>query len=656
MPAPRVVEIDSTDGTVLKGTYFAPTRPGPGVILFHQSNRTRQSWEEVATLLAGVGINTLTVDARGYGESGGKSEARKKAWAQDLDAAFEFLLAQPGVKVEVIGFGGAGVLGVEDAVEVARRHPEAVKSLVLLSGETVPPGLEFLHAAPRLPGLFVTSDLDEYPPTQEAMQLLYTTSSSPSKKLIHYAARHEAPWLWYEPFDIGKVPATGNHGTDLFETHPELPGIIVDWFVTTLIRTPGHAPADPIAAGDVLNRLQVPGGAAEVTRQLTQVRVQDPKAQLFPEISASIVGQDFMRAGDTKNAIEVLNLVLLAYADSADAHETLAEAYMKDGQRDLARQHAEKALAILDTPGAPASSWTNTEQYRGEIRRGAKKVLQQIGTTPSSSRTPGDSFRDCPRCPEMVVIPVGHFTMGSSEAEKNWAASHGGSLKSVADEAPQHEVTLASFALGRYDVTRGEYTAFVRETGWPSGDGCGHDSFKWDKDSNLSWEDPGFAQSDRDPVVCVSWNDAQAYVSWLSGRTGHAYRLPTEAEWEYAARAGTTTKFWWGDDDGAAAPHAWFTDNSDEQTHPVGGKPANGFGLYDMVGNVWQWTQDCYAESYEGAPNDGRPNKGKSDCLRVDRGGSWMYPAWLLRPATRERNPADFRDRIMGFRVAQSLP
>jgi formylglycine-generating enzyme required for sulfatase activity len=329
---------------------------------------------------------------------------------------------------------------------------------------------------------------------------------------------------------------------------------------------------------------------------------------------------------------------------------------MKDGQKDLARQQAEKALAILVTPGAPASSWTNTEPYRGEIRRGATKVLQQVGATAPSSQAPGDSLRDCPECPEMVVIPVGHFTMGSSDAEKNWAASHGGSRKAVADEAPQHEVTLASFALGKYDVTRGEYATFVRATGRSSGGGCGHDSFKWDKDPNLSWEDPGFTQSDRDPVVCVSWNDAQAYVSWLSGKTGHGYRLPTEAESEYAARGGTTTKFWWGDDDGAAPVHAWFKDNSDGQTHPVGGKPSNGFGLYDMVGNVWQWTLDCYAESYTGAPNDGRAKEGRSDCLRVDRGGSWMYPAWLLRPATRERNRADFRDRIMGFRVARSLP
>src|SRR5439155_655994 len=140
--------------------------------------------------------------------------------------------------------GGAGVIGVENSVETACRHSEQVKSLVLLSGETSRDGMQFLRQASQLPELFVVADDDEYSPIVEAMELLYITASSPSRKLVHYSASHEAPWLWYEPFDIGKVPANGGHGTDLFKPHPELPGIIVDWFVTTLMKTPGHAPAD----------------------------------------------------------------------------------------------------------------------------------------------------------------------------------------------------------------------------------------------------------------------------------------------------------------------------------------------------------------------------------------------------------------------------
>ncbi len=305
-----------------------------------------------------------------------------------------------------------------------------------------------------------------------------------------------------------------------------------------------------------------------------------------------------------------------------------------------------------------------------------------------SKRAPGKVFRDCRACPEMVVLPGGSFTMGSSPEEKSWAASHGSSMASVADEAPQHQVSLLSFALARYDVTRGEYAAFARETGYPAGDGCGRGRaiFKWEKDPTLTWENPGYVQTDRDPVVCVSWQDARAYIAWLNRKAPHGggaasakqpYRLPSEAEWEYAARAGTTTKFYWGNDDAAAPVHAWFNANSDckivssmvcdgGHTHPVGANPPNAFGLYDMAGNVWQWTEDCYDNSYASIPADGRANTTPSSDpkandshgkrLRVDRGGSWMFPAWLLRPATRERNPADYRNATMGFRVAKTLP
>ena len=377
----RAVDLKSYDGTVLKGTYFPAAKPGPAVLLYHQSNRTRKEWDMVARQLAAAGINTLTVDVRGHGESGGqesRGEARKKQWPLDLDAAFQYLISQPDVKRDVIGIGGAGVIGVENSVETARRHSDQVKSLVLLSGETSRDGLQFLRQASQLPELFVFSDDDEYPPIQQAMGLLYVTASSPSRKLVHYSASKDAPWKWYEPFDIGKVPATGGHGTDLFKGHPELPGIIVDWFVTTLIKTPGHAPADTLASASTINEIQTPGRVAKVTQQLIEARKTDPLAQLFPEVTASTIGQGFLRVGDTKSAIEVLQLVLLAYPDSADANDNLAAAYLKDGQKDLARQHAEKALAILDAHTVPASSWTDTEEYRGEIRRSAQKTLKKL--------------------------------------------------------------------------------------------------------------------------------------------------------------------------------------------------------------------------------------------------------------------------------------
>jgi formylglycine-generating enzyme required for sulfatase activity len=277
---------------------------------------------------------------------------------------------------------------------------------------------------------------------------------------------------------------------------------------------------------------------------------------------------------------------------------------------------------------------------------------------------PGTVFRECQDCPEMLVIPAGSLSMGSSASEKAWAATHGSNAASVADEAPQHKVSLQSFALGKYDVTRDEYAVFVRESGYPPGDGCGKDSFKWNKQPDLNWQNPGFHQTDRDPVVCVSWQDAHAYIAWLNGKVGRSgstsadgpYRLPSESAWEYAARAGTTSRFWWGDNDDGAAAHAWYKTDSDGKTHPVGLKPANPFGLYDIVGNVWQWTEDCYADSYAKAPTNGSAVENPDGCMRVDRGSCWLYPSWLLRSATRERNPADFRDVIMGFRVARTLP
>ena len=365
----RVVDLKSANGTILKGTYFAAAKPGPGVLLFHQSNRTRKSWEDVARQLAAAEINVLTVDAD-------PKKTRKQRWPGELNAALEFLVSQPGVNRDVVGIGGAGVIGVEDSVETARLHSAEVKSLVLLSGETE--SLDFLRQASQLPELFVVDDNDEYPPIAEAMELLYITASSPSRKFVHYSAAHEAPWIWYEPVDIGKVAAKGGHGTDMFKVHPELPGIIVDWFVTTLIKTPGHAPADTVASAAIIDQIRMPGGAARVTQQLMEARRKDPEAQLFPEITVSIIGQDHLRAGEPNLAVEVLRLDLLAYPDSADAHETLAEAYFADGQKDLARQHAEEALAILDSRTVPASSWTDTEQYRGEIRSAAQDVLKKL--------------------------------------------------------------------------------------------------------------------------------------------------------------------------------------------------------------------------------------------------------------------------------------
>ena len=375
-PLRRVVELKASDGSPLKATYFAAAKPGPGVLLLHQSNRDRKSWDGEAAQLAAAGFNTLTLDMRGFGQSGG-TRGDFKRMPEDVDTALDSLMSQPGVDPQVIGLGGAGWLGVTYSVEAARRHPKEIKSLVLMSGETLRDGLQFLHQASQLPELFVFSDEDEYPPTQDAMKLLYVTASSPSKKLVHYSAAEDAPWLWYETSDPEKVPAHGGHGTDMFQVHPELPGIIVHWFVTTLIKTPGHAPADTLAAASLVNQLQTPGGAVQVKQQLVEARKKDPQAQLWPEAAVDIIGEDYQRAGDIKNAIEIFQLNLLAYPDSADANDNLAGAYLADGQKDLARQYAEKALALLDSHKTPLSSWSDTKPRRDEIRDSAQRTLEQ---------------------------------------------------------------------------------------------------------------------------------------------------------------------------------------------------------------------------------------------------------------------------------------
>src|SRR6516164_7627037 len=182
------------------------------------------------------------------------------------------------------------------------------------------------------------------------MLWMYARATSPMRKLIHYSAAQEAPWLWYETSDASKVPDTGSHGTDLFKTHPDLPDTIVQWFVTTLVKTPGRAPVDPLAAAATLNQLAVPDGAFQVTQQLMEVRKRYPQAQLFPEVSLDIIASGFLfqaeadeKAGhlreattEIKAAIDIFKLNLLAYPDSADAFFNLADAYLTHGQKDLA--------------------------------------------------------------------------------------------------------------------------------------------------------------------------------------------------------------------------------------------------------------------------------------------------------------------------------
>ena len=279
----------------------------------------------------------------------------------------------------------------------------------------------------------------------------------------------------------------------------------------------------------------------------------------------------------------------------------------------------------------------------------------------------GRSFRDCGNCPELVLVPPGSFDMGSSEGEADRRPNEG----------PQHRVTLAAaLAVGKYHVTVGEYRAFTEASGRGDGGSCW--SFgangQWAEQQGRSWRSPGFSQTDRDPVVCVNWEDARAYAAWVSQRTGKGYRLLTEAEFEYAARAGSTTRWWWGEDGAVQCRNANGADQSTQRqvpetsgwtvapcddgfayTAPVGRFAANRFGLYDMAGNALQWVEDCYRDSYAGAPSDASTPATGGDCAsRVLRGGSWGNSPQLLRSAVRLRGQPVLRNDFTGFRVART--
>jgi formylglycine-generating enzyme required for sulfatase activity len=296
---------------------------------------------------------------------------------------------------------------------------------------------------------------------------------------------------------------------------------------------------------------------------------------------------------------------------------------------------------------------------------------------PTGADAPGSVLRDCADCPEMVVVPPGHFLMGASAAEEE---SEGVPERARAHSQPITEITLARpFAIGRFSVTRGEFAAFVGATRRRIDDGCFTLSSTRDPpvqfDDARNWLSPGFAQTDRHPAVCVSRADAEDYAVWLAQRTGAPYRLPSEAEWEYAARAGTTSARYVDDAQNEICEYANVADRTflramnygvdphfnfacadgNVYTAPVGSYRPNAFGVYDMLGNVWQWVADCRTLGYQGRPTDASAWR-EGDCTRgVVRGGSWYAAPWSVRLGYRGSNNPGDRDSNIGFRVARDL-
>jgi len=233
------------------------------------------------------------------------------------------------------------------------------------------------------------------------------------------------------------------------------------------------------------------------------------------------------------------------------------------------------------------------------------------------------------------------------------------------NEGPQHEVRIPkAFAVGRFVVTRGEFAAFASATGYKTDGGAYVWTGKeWKLDPKKSWCDPGFAQDDSHPVVCVNWNDARAYIAWLNGVSGASYRLLSEAEWEYACRAGSSTPFWWGTSitPEQANYNGDYTYNRGpkgayrQKTVPVESFKRNPWGLFQMHGNVWEWCEDCWNDSYKDAASDGSART-TGDCdMHVLRGGSWYLYPQSLRSARRVGISRVNRFNYIGFRVARTL-
>lgn len=282
---------------------------------------------------------------------------------------------------------------------------------------------------------------------------------------------------------------------------------------------------------------------------------------------------------------------------------------------------------------------------------------------------PGQTFRDCAECPEMVVVPPGRVTMGSSSGEAGRDAAEG----------PQTEITIAKpFAVGKFELTRAQFAAFVNATGYKPASACGYRptiTSDWAHDKkDLDWRNPGVEQKDDHPVLCASWNDAKAYAAWLSTKTKRAYRLLSDAEWEYVARAGVMTSRPWGDKANDACQHANVADLSRDRkmapgkppskgihncddgfagTAPVGSFKANSLGLHDMVGNAWEWVEDCWHATLIDIPKDGTPRLGGNCNNRTVRGGSWYGPPpGGVRLAKRSFAGANMPYFNLGIRVA----
>jgi dienelactone hydrolase len=362
--AVRVVDIAAPDGTTLKGTYYAAERPGPAVLLLHMCATTHASWAPVAERLAASGVSALTVDNRGFGESGGprfagadpraQRQLRQK-WPEDFDAVFAWLVAQPGVDRDRIGAGGASC-GADNAVRLASRHRE-VRSLVLLAGTTDAAGLNYLVSNPWLPIFTAAASDDKYDHEfPRTMRWLAEVAGNPRNRSV--------------AFD------TGGHGTEIFGPHPELVDQIVSWFGETLVTSPAdrsqkvdrHAGA----AARFWTLASTPGSASKAAALFRDARTRDSNALVWPEPMLNQLAYTRLQAGGADDAIELLKLNTEAYPASANAYDSLADGYLARGDTDLALAAEQKCLELLP------KDTTLDEQFKAQLKQVAEEKIEKL--------------------------------------------------------------------------------------------------------------------------------------------------------------------------------------------------------------------------------------------------------------------------------------
>lgn len=359
------IDIPAPDGIKLRATFFSAGKPGPGVMLLHMCNTTRKSWEQVAKELSERGINALTIDNRGFGESGGPRfeggspdvlrELNDK-WPADFDAAYESLVAQPGVDKTRVAVGG-GSCGVGNAIGVAERHPD-VKVLVLLAGGTDLAGINFIAQHPERPIFTAAAADDEYnPATIQLMQWFSDISSNPRTKFSGFK--------------------DGRHGTEIFGPHPELVQQIVAFLVDSLMTSPvdlhAKVSARKTKASEFWEVVNSPGGAAKAATVFQEEHKRDPNAFVFPEFPMNLLGYAKLQKGDTQDAVTLFKLNTEAYPASANAEDSLSDGYLAAGKTDLALAAEQKCLQLL--PADP-----NDPNFKAQIEKAANEKIAKLQT------------------------------------------------------------------------------------------------------------------------------------------------------------------------------------------------------------------------------------------------------------------------------------